>query len=208
MPAQDVTVAAVYLPQESCTVDVSAGPALFPDAAAFAIGNTEWDGEGGFGLVDLNGDETYDLKVIPQDEGPMLVSPLGGMTLLAPSYTKDISGEHGMIGTVVFRFSPPAFDDLAGEGNLLTLPADLETVEESAFEGDTAFTAVDASHCITIGAEAFKGCAGLKAIRLPDTCAIDEHAFDGCTSLYAIYGPAGSNTQAWAEERHLLFIPE
>ena len=207
MPAQDVTVAAVYLPQESCTVDLSAGPAPFPDAAAFAIGNTEWDGEGGFGLVDLNGDETYDLKVILQDEGPLLVSPLGGMTLLAPSYTKDISGEHGMIGTVVFNFTPPAFDSGTSD-SLLVLPADLYTVEESAFEGDTAIKAVDASHCMTLGAQAFKGCAGLTKIRLAGTCLIDEHAFDGCTSLYAIYGPAGSETQAWAEAHYLLFIGE
>ena len=207
MPAQDVTVAAVYLPQETYTVDVSAGPAPIPDAASYAIGNTEWDGEGGFGLVDLNGDETYDLKVIPQDEGPMLVSPLGGMTLLAPSYTKDISGEHGMIGTVVFNFTPPAFDSGTSD-SLLVLPADLDTVEESAFEGDTAITAVDASHCSALGAHAFKGCTGLRAIRLSGTCLIDEHAFDGCTSLYAIYGPADSETQAWAEAHYLLFIGE
>jgi len=208
MPAQDVTVAAVYLPQETCTVDLSAGPAPFPDAAAFAIGDTEWDGEGGFGLLDLDGDERYDLKVILQDDGPLLVSPLSGMTLLAPSYTKDISAEHGMIGTVVFRFNPSAFDDLAGEGTLLVLPAELDTVEAGAFEGDPAFTAVDAGHCRALGAEAFKGCDGLKVIRLPGDCVIDEHAFDRCESLYAIYGPAGGDTQAWAEAHHILFIGE
>ena len=158
-------------------------------------------------IVDLNGDETYDLKVIPQDEGPMLVSPLGGMTLLAPSYTKDISGEHGMIGTVVFNFTPPAFDSGTSD-SLLVLPADLDTVEESAFEGDTVIKAVDASHCMTLGAQAFKGCAGLTKIRLSGSCLIDGHAFDGCTSLYAIYGPAGSETQAWAEAHYLLFIGE
>ena len=210
MPEHDVTADAVCLPQETLTVDLSAGPVPVPGSALYACGDMDWNDPEAFDcyLMDLDGDGTYDLKLVPREEdGTMLVSPLGGMLALSPSVTKNISGEHGAYGTVVFSFTPPAFDSATSD-SLLVLPADLDTVEAGAFEGDTAIQVVDASHCMTLGAQAFKGCAGLTKIRLSGTCLIDEHAFDGCTSLYAIYGPAGSDTQAWAEAHYLLFIGE
>lgn len=209
MPEGDVTAAVVYMPQETLTVDLSAGPVLVPGFALYPCGDMEWNDPDEFSyyLMDLNGDGTFDLKVVPEEDGNMLVSPLSGMLALSPSVTKDISEEHEIYGTVVFRFTPPAFDDGTADTTLV-LPAELEAIEANAFEGDTAFTAVDAGHCMVLGAKAFKGCAGLTKIRLAGKCTIDEHAFDGCTSLYAIYGPEGSETQAWAETHHLLFIGE
>ena len=209
MPEENVTVAAVYLPQETITIDLSAGTASVPGTALYTCGKMDRDEQKGFYLMDLNNDDAYDLKLTPWEEGnDMLVSPLNGMTVLSPSVTKDISAEHGQYGTVIFRFGVPTFDDPAAAGTTLVLPANLNTIEAGAFDGDIAMTSMNAGHCTSIGPEAFKGCTGLMKIRLSKDCAIDDTAFDGCTKLFAIYGPAGGDTQSWADAHHILFIGE
>ena len=88
-----------------------------------------------------------------------------------------------------------------------TLPVDLATIGESAFEGMTAMTIVDAGHVTSIGPNAFKGCTGLTEIRLPAGCAVDESAFTGCGTVY-VFAPAGSTTEAsCATIANCVFMP-
>lgn len=94
-----------------------------------------------------------------------------------------------------------------GEANFI-LPANAKTIEANAFENAVSITAVDASHCESIGDEAFRGCTMLTRIRLPKDCRIADTAFDGCTSLAAIYGQAGGTAQAWAQAHRIAFIEE
>ena len=209
MPEQDVIVTAVYLPQETVTVELSAGVQAVPGQVLYACGEMQWVEQREFYLMDLNGDEISDLKLVPREEGgEMLVSPLSGMKLLAPSVTKDISGEHGQYAAVVFRFNPSPFVGQGASETTLVLPSGLNLIEDSAFEGDTAVTRVDAGHCAAIGAAAFRGCTGLSKIRVSGNCRIEESAFDGCTALYALYGPTGSTVKEWAKSHFILFIEE
>ena len=87
------------------------------------------------------------------------------------------------------------------------MPEDLAVVEESAFEGVTSVTVVDAHSCASIGQDAFKG-TGLKKIRLPKDCAISDAAFDEDGLVY-IFAPSGGTTQSYCAERdNLVFIAE
>ena len=87
-----------------------------------------------------------------------------------------------------------------------TLPAALTTIEESAFEGMTNMTIVDASSVTSIGANAFKN-SGLTQIRLPQNCAIDATAFEGCATVY-VFAPAGGTTvTSCAGIANCVFVP-
>ena len=84
------------------------------------------------------------------------------------------------------------------------LPAQLTTIEESAFEGDTLITIVDASHCTSIGKDAFKGCTNLTQIKLPGECQIDPAAFDHPVYVFA---PAnGLTKQCCDAQENLIFV--
>ena len=76
------------------------------------------------------------------------------------------------------------------------MPTALTTIEESAFEGDTEISVVDASNVATIGKWAFKDCTGLTQIKLSQHCSIDASAFSGCGTVY-VYAPAGGSTQEY-----------
>ena len=85
------------------------------------------------------------------------------------------------------------------------LPADLESLGDSAFEGDALITAVDARHCSSIGRDAFKD-TGLTQILLPKDCTIDSDAFAGCEKVY-VYAPAGGETQtACSQIANCVFV--
>ena len=93
--------------------------------------------------------------------------------------------------------------------HVLLLPAALERIEESAFEGNPAMHVVYVPDtCTAIGANAFKDCTGLTQIRLPKNCTIDGTAFSGCTGLIAIYAPAGGTTETWANGSGIPFAAE
>lgn len=88
-----------------------------------------------------------------------------------------------------------------------TLPAFLTELEESAFEG-AAMTAVDASHCETVGKWAFKDCGSLTRIRLPENCAIHDQVFDGCGTVY-VFAPAGGTAESYcAAHNNCVFVAE
>lgn len=79
-----------------------------------------------------------------------------------------------------------------------TLPSDVKSIEESAFEGIAARVVYIPDGCETIGAYAFKGCPNLKQIRVPAGCAIGESAFDGCEHV-TIFGTTGSDAEEYCE---------
>ena len=89
-----------------------------------------------------------------------------------------------------------------------TLPTGLRKIEESAFEGMTAMTVVDAGHCTAVGKWAFRGCTGLTELRLPKNCTIAPDAFTGCGTVY-IFAPAGGKTEAYcAAHENCVFVGE
>lgn len=109
--------------------------------------------------------------------------------------TMQLSG-FSLVGTPVF-----------GEA-AFTLPSSLTELGESAFEGMTAMTAVDAGHCTVIGRWAFRNCTGLNRIRLPGTCTIDADAFAGCGTVYIFAQPGGS-TEAYCDaHENCVFVAE
>ena len=189
MPEEAVAVEAVFFPQETVMADLSGGSASVPTGAIFCCGDPVYDESAQLYRLDLNGDGLPDCKLIPQQSDDVLLLPLQGMTALAPSFTKDISSEHGPYGNVVFLFDPafgtPTF----------TLPAGTVSVEAGAFEGDSGITAVDAGQCTFIGAGAFRNCAGLRKILLPENCSVSPSAFDGCGTVF-VFAPDGSATEA------------
>ena len=96
----------------------------------------------------------------------------------------------------------PAFGPAA-----FTLPAALKTIEESAFEGMTAVTVVDAGQVTAIGPNAFQGCTNLTQIRLPKTCEINSSAFSGCGTVY-VFAPAGGTTETSCDRiKNCVFVP-
>lgn len=95
-----------------------------------------------------------------------------------------------------------------GEADFV-LPTGLAIIEANAFQGDALISAVDAGHCVLIGAEAFKNCANLSQIRLPQSCWIDPCAFDDCGTVY-VFAPAGGNTETYCKsnDNPCVFVEE
>ena len=86
------------------------------------------------------------------------------------------------------------------------LPAQLDVLDESAFEGVPSLKVVDAHSCTSIGRDVFKG-TGLEQIRLPKDCEIDPEAFG--EQRICVFAPAGGSTQAFcADHDNLVFIEE
>ena len=106
------------------------------------------------------------------------------------------------LGPVEVALAPsPEF----GEPDFI-LPEQLKVLDESAFEGVTSLTIVDAHNCTSIGKDAFKG-TGLEQIRLPKDCEIDPEAFG--EQRICVFAPAGGTTEAFcADYDNLVFIAE
>ncbi len=91
-----------------------------------------------------------------------------------------------------------------------TLPAMIESVEESAFEGIDAGIVYIPDGCTSIGRGAFRSCESLTQIRIPAGCAIGEGAFDGCGTVF-VFAPAGSPAQTFCADPanpNCIFIAE
>ena len=90
----------------------------------------------------------------------------------------------------------------------LVLPASLTTIEESAFEGNTAVTSVELpGTCTSIGAYAFRNCASLRQILVPaGVTSIGADVFTGCGTVY-VFGYTGSVAESYcAGEENLIFV--
>ena len=69
----------------------------------------------------------------------------------------------------------------------VTIPDNIESIEDNAFTWTGLTSVVFGNGLRTIGAYAFRGCEGLVEIVIPDSVEeVAESAFDGCTSLTKI----------------------
>ena len=106
------------------------------------------------------------------------------------------------------KYVPGTLTVRAKTNATFTLPQNARTIDESAFEGLTLMTAVDARYCTSIGANAFKGCTGLTQIQLPQNCSIHSSAFSGCGTVY-VYAPSGGTTETYCDQYdNLIFLSE
>lgn len=102
------------------------------------------------------------------------------------------------------------FDLFAETANLpiLSLPEDLKTIEEGAFDGSAAACVVVPDGCETIGDYAFANCPTLTIIRLPDSVTgISEYAFSGCEDC-VIVAPIGSVAIVFAENNGIQYVAQ
>ena len=152
--------------------------------------------------------ETVTLELIPNgDNAPVALTMDCGGVLTQLSFEPGPSGyseasftmpPSEVIITAFFHFGPASF----------TMPEQLTTIEDSAFEGNTLITAVDAHSVTHVGANAFRGCTGLTQIRLDGACQIDETAFADCGTVY-IFAPGGGDTEDWCRGRTgIVFVEE
>ena len=75
------------------------------------------------------------------------------------------------------------------------LPSSLAIISESAFDGCTALTTVEAPGLIAIGNYAFRNCTSLTTLSLPSTLStLGTGSFQGCTALKKIDLPEGIRT--------------
>ena len=131
-----------------------------------------------------------------------MTTPANSPFLNGDRFVIDVSGApaaHVVIGAFVL----PDF----GTADF-TLPADLTTLEASAFEGVTDLRIVDARSCTAIGANVFTG-TGLSQIRLPKDCLIDTGAFSGCWRVF-VFAEAGGMTEAYCSDpahANCTFVP-
>ena len=99
----------------------------------------------------------------------------------------------------------PAF----GEANF-TLPGNIKSIGESAFEDVTLMTVVEIpDSCLSIGKWAFKGCTGLRQIRIPASVNfIDPTAFDDCANVL-VYGASPSAAETFCKDNaNCTFVAE
>ncbi len=140
--------------------------------------------------------ENVPLSLSTAQAGGLFYPSAGRLTRTDSGWTLTMPAENVVIGITVF--GPAAF----------TMPTAITTVEESAFEGMTAMTVVDANHCTTVGKWAFKGCTGLTELKLPKNCTIDADAFTGCGTVY-IFAPGGGSTEAYCNaHENCVFVEE
>lgn len=87
------------------------------------------------------------------------------------------------------------------DGHVLSLPASLVSIEESAFYGDDVVWAVEIGEGATeIGASAFGACSGLWKVRIPDSVvSIHPSAFSDNAHVSIVCND-GSYAQVFAEE--------
>ena len=135
----------------------------------------------------------YVLNTLTVTQGETVVTVNADNTFTMPR------GNVTVTATFIPVFGPASF----------TLPASIKTIEESAFEGNTAIGIVYVPDtCTAIGANAFKDCTGLTQIRLPKNCTINGTAFTGCTGLIAVFAPAGGTTETWCASHNITFVAE
>ena len=202
MPAYEVTIGAVQAARETLTLSFAPGETrALPMDAWMQLQCVEGE-EGEPSLIwydeatemealDLNRDGLPDLGIAFDAADCVNLARLPACSAFG-EFSFPFSGPADRYGTITFTMpsvEAPAFGPAA-----FTLPAALKTIEESAFEGMTAVTVVDAGHVTAIGPNAFKGCTNLTQIRLPKTCEINSSAFSGCGTVY-VFAPADGTTE-------------
>ncbi len=215
MPAYEVTIGAVQAARETLTLSFAPGEtrALPMDAwmqLQFVEGEEGepsliwYDEATEMEALDLNRDGLPDLGIAFDAADCVNLARLPACSAFG-EFSFPFSGPADRYGTITFTMpsvEAPAFGPAA-----FTLPAALKTIEESAFEGMTAVTVVDAGQVTAIGPNAFQGCTNLTQIRLPKTCEINSSAFDGCGTVY-VFAPAGGTTETSCDRiTNCVFVP-
>ena len=214
MPAYEVTIGAVQAARETLTLSFAPGETrALPMDAWMQLQCVEGE-EGEPSLIwydeatemkalDLNRDGLPDLGIADAADCVNLAR-LPACSAFG-EFSFPFSGPADRYGTITFTMpsvEAPAFGPAA-----FTLPAALKTIEESAFEGMTAVTVVDAGQVTAIGPNAFQGCTNLTQIRLPKTCEINSSAFSGCGTVY-VFAPAGGTTETICNRiTNCVFVP-
>ena len=188
MPNEDVMLTAVF---RALTYAVTAEGL---EHGALLVNNVQ---------ADLTGDITAhygDIVAVRPDEGYLLVS-----LEVKDEALDDIAQENGSftmpeLSVTLTAVIAPVF----GQPDF-TMPAALKTIAESAFEGLTGLTVVDAHSCTAIGENAFRN-TGLTQILLPVNCTVSPAAFD--TGVIYVYAPAGGSTEDYCDDYdNLIFVP-
>ena len=210
MPREDVTIGAVQAAREAMALSFAPNQTLaLPRDAWMQIQFVEgeppliwYDEATATQALDVNRDRKPDLLIAFDDEAYCVNLTRLPACAAFGEFAFAFSGPTDRYGTVAFVIPKPSFGPAA-----FTLPADLATIGESAFEGMTAMTVVDAGHVTAIGANAFRGCTALTQLRLPAACTIDVTAFTGCDTVF-IFAPAGGTTEAnCAAIANVVFVP-
>ena len=82
---------------------------------------------------------------------------------------------------------------------MMTLPVELEIIEEEAFAEDTFVCVVLPNGCTRIGAAAFKDCTQLRFVEIPaSVTTIAATAFEGCSDDLIIVTVSGSEAERFA----------
>lgn len=105
------------------------------------------------------------------------------------------------------------FDDGISNSDISSMNAELESsgysVEYIEIEGKNDIIIPDTVKNIplyAIDGGAFKNCFSINSITIPNSVSIIEPgAFDGCNSDLIIYGEAGSEAEAFANENNIVF---
>ncbi len=210
MPREDVTIGAVQAAREAMALSFAPNQTLaLPRDAWMQIQFMEgeppliwYDEATATQALDVNRDRKPDLLIAFDDEAYCVNLTRLPACAAFGEFAFAFSGPKDRYGTVAFVIPKPTFGPAA-----FTLPANLATIGESAFEGMTAMTVVDAGHVTAIGANAFRGCTALTQLLLPAACKIDVTAFTGCDTVF-IFAPAGGTTEAsCAAIANVVFVP-
>jgi len=140
-------------------------------------------------------------KYLFMQTSPYLEHPAGlTLSVVAGSAAHDYAKANG----IAVEYHAPF-----GHADLI-LPADLEIVERSAFEGTDATIVYLPDGVTSIGGRAFAACPNLKHVYIPDSIpegSIADSAFDDNSGLY-LYGSEGGYAQSYAASHDsITFIP-
>ena len=198
MPAGPVMIGAVQAAQETVTLDFTQDSSCALAYSAMSqLREMDFCAETSMFLMDEQYNEYIDLDY----------SGVPDLAVMEPGwtdsydYTLALLPEADACGRYVYTFTGAA--DRYGAVTLVfpsfgaadfTLPADIEAIADSAFEGADMTAVYVPDGCASIGAYAFGACENLLRIRIPAGCMVDEHAFDGCGQV-TVFAPAGSPAQ-------------
>ena len=173
---------------------------LSPDNAMVYIGETVQ-----LSPVITNLEPMYDyLEYTSSDEAVAIVDEAGLVTAIAPGSCTIAATFVNFDGSTVQCTSTIRVENYT----VLTLPASLSVIEDSAFEGIATQEVIIPAGCIQIGNYAFRNCSNLIKIHIPASVTnISWNAFSGCTNM-TIYAPAGSTAADFAKAMGINLIEE
>ena len=99
-------------------------------------------------------------------------------------YCKEVDTEFGEY-LLLFQ-KGTLFKTGSEDYRVMTLPSQLQVIEEEAFAGAAADVVVIPKTCTAIRARAFADCPNLKTVYVPAGASVDESAFEGCGNVCVV----------------------